>query len=460
MVKVFNTISGQKEEFTPLGPSVTMYVCGVTPYDAMHVGHAMSYISFDAIRRYLEFRGHRVKHVQNFTDVDDKIIARARERGLSPQELAETYILQYYADTAALNIRPAHLYPRATQEIPQIIHIVSQLISQGYAYAVAGDVYFRVSRFPRYGRLSKRRQEDMEAGARVEVSEAKENPSDFALWKASKAGEPAWLSPWGDGRPGWHIECTAMALHYLGETVDIHGGGQDLVFPHHENEIAQSEAFTGKEPFVRYWIHNGLLLMDEEKMSKSLGNLVTVKEVLSRHSADALRLLVLSSHYRSPLRYTEAALAGMERGVERLRQAAVSGPAQGEILEEYQEQFMAAMDDDFNTPQAVAVLFDLAREINRGQEAGAPVVKAKATLRRLAGVLGFTLEETSLAAPLVEPLIQLLVQVRGELRKARQWALSDTIRSQLEELDIALEDTSQGTLWRRRAAKEQNEPPD
>ncbi|MEE8471640.1 MAG: cysteine--tRNA ligase, partial [Dehalococcoidia bacterium] len=317
-MKVYNTLSGQKEEFQPQGDPVLMYVCGVTPYDACHFGHGMSYVIFDVIRRYLEYRGYRVRHVQNFTDIDDKIIIRAGEQGVSPRDLAEGHIKGYFEDMDKLNIMRAHVYPRATEEIDQIIDMVGGLVDRGFAYAVGSDVYFRVKNAPGYGKLSRRTLDGMLAGARVEVGEDKEYPLDFALWKGVKPGEPSWDSPWGPGRPGWHIECSAMSLRHLGETLDIHGGGQDLVFPHHENEIAQSEAFTGRAPFAKYWLHNGFVRMDSEKMSKSLGNLVTLGDALGRFGPDAIRLFVLSSHYRSPLTYSEEGLGAAQKGVDRL----------------------------------------------------------------------------------------------------------------------------------------------
>jgi cysteinyl-tRNA synthetase len=447
-MKVFDTLSGQKEEFAPRGDVVKMYVCGITPYDDCHIGHAMSYVVFDVIKRYLEFGGYRVKHVQNFTDVDDKIIERAQRLGVSPQELAERHIDRYFAEMEALNVKRADIYPKATEEIPNIIGVIEGLVAKGYAYQAAGGVYFRVRNVPDYGKLSRRSLEDMRAGAQAEG--AKEFPMDFALWKEAKPGEPSWQSPWGPGRPGWHIECSAMALSYLGETLDIHGGGLDLIFPHHENEIAQSESFTGVAPFVRYWLHNGLVQLGQEKMAKSTGNLITVGQALARYSADAIRLFILSSHYRSPLTYTEEGLEAMQRGAERLCQVArAQGPEGGDTLDAdgYRRRFVEAMDDDFNTAQAIAVLFDLARDINRSLEQGLGVAQAQAVLMELAGVLGLRLESRELALA-AKPLIELLISVRSQLRDDRQWSLADRIRSSLDELGIALEDTSQGTLWR------------
>jgi len=363
-VKVYNTLSGKKEEFLPQGDEVKMYVCGVTPYDDAHLGHAMSYIIFDVIRRYLRYRGYRVKYVQNVTDIDDKIIERANKRNMSTKELAEIFINSFEEDMKALNIEPPDVNPRATEVIPDIIEIVQGLIDKGYGYESQGSVYFRVRSVPDYGKLSHRSLDSMRSGARIETGEEKEDPMDFVLWKASKPGEPAWDSPWGKGRPGWHMECSAMCLKYLGNTLDIHGGGQDLVFPHHENEIAQSESFTGVKPFVRHWLHNGMVQLGGEKMSKSLGNLITIKEAVDKYSADAIRIFVLSSHYRSPLTYSEEILEAAEKGAERLRQTVnnpVSGNKTGKRIdtEPYRKRFSEAMDDDFNTAQAVASLFDL-----------------------------------------------------------------------------------------------------
>jgi len=454
-MKLYNTLSGQKEEFKPLGEEVGMYVCGITPYDTCHIGHAMSYIVFDVVRRYLEFKGYKVKHVQNFTDVDDKIIARANELGISPQELAERFIAQYFEQMDALNVKRAHIYPKATEEIAAIIEVISGLVQKGHAYEAKGDVYFRVQSKTDYGKLSHRNLDGMMAGARIEVEEAKEHPLDFALWKAAKPGEPSWPSPWGPGRPGWHIECSAMSLRYLGNTLDIHGGGQDLIFPHHENEIAQSESLTGV-PFVRYWLHNGLMQLGQDKMSKSTGKLITVEDALSRCSPDAIRLFVLSSHYRSPMAYSEEGLEAMDRAAARLRLAAHL-EAEGATAipfdpEPYRQRFIEVMDDDFNTAQAVALLFNLDREIYQRRSEGFAVEEAQQTLIELAGVLGLTLkeekrEELAEAIPSAQ-FIELLISVRDKLRDERQWAVADEIRSRLRELGIVLEDTAKGTVWR------------
>jgi cysteinyl-tRNA synthetase len=431
-----------------------MYVCGVTPYAECHLGHAMSYIVFDVVRRYLEFRGYKVKHVQNFTDIDDKIINRAQQLSIPPGEVAERFIAQYFADMDTLNIKRAHVYPRATEEIPKITEVIQGLIDKGYAYEARGDVYFRVSSDLDYGKLSHQSLDSLQAGARVEVGIEKEHPLDFALWKATKPGEPWWESPWGRGRPGWHIECSAMSLRHLGETVDIHGGGQDLIFPHHENEIAQSESFTEITPFVRYWMHNGLVQLEGEKMSKSLGVLVTIKQTLERFSPDTIRLFVLSSHYRSPISFSEEGLKAAEKGMERLRQ---SGFADGQhaTAEEtgtidtgvFRQKFIDAMDEDFNSAQALAVLFDLAREINRAVSQGVGVQKAQQMLRELGHVLGFTFEEREIRL-VADPFIELLISIRADLRKEKQWQLADEIRFRLNELGVVLEDVPQGTTWK------------
>ncbi len=451
-MKIHNTLSKQKGDFVPSDDEIKMYVCGVTPYDSCHIGHAMSYIIFDMVRRYLKFKGYKVKYIQNFTDIDDKIIARANERGIPAKEMAEKFIDEYFKDMDSLNIMRADIYPRATEEVPDIINTVQKLIETGHAYELHGDVYFRVQSANNYGKLSHRNLDDMRAGARIQVDEDKEYALDFALWKAAKPGEPSWDSPWGEGRPGWHIECSVMSQKYLGDSLDIHGGGQDLVFPHHENEIAQSEAFTGVIPFVKYWMHNGLLQLDEEKMSKSLGNLITVDEILRKNSADALRLFILSSHYRSPLSFSDEGLAAMEKGAERLTRAAnlESNDTQGQPLnsEPYRQRFIEAMDDDFNSAQAMAALFDLAREINKASEESIPIADAQSTLLELAEVLGLTLVKVQREFD-GGPFVDLLVDIRTQLRTAKQWQLADIIRDRLSGLGITIEDTPQGTKWQQ-----------
>ena len=450
-MKIFNTLSGQKEEFLPQDNEVKMYVCGVTVYDVCHFGHALCYVSFDVIRRYLEYKGYKVKYVQNFTDIDDKIINRSNERGIPWKDLVEKYIAEYFVDMDALNIKRATIYPRATEEIPMIIEVVKTLLEKGHAYVSEGSVYFSVKSYPSYGKLTHQNADDMRVTATTE-SEKKQDPLDFALWKAVKPGEPAWPSPWGDGRPGWHIECTAMSIKHLGKTLDIHGGGQDLVFPHHENEMAQSECYTGLEPFVRIWMHNGFLQLGADKMSKSLGNLVTVKQALERNSADAIRLFIISSYYRMPLRYSLEALDAAETGAERMRQALkAGGKAGGASLDAlpFKARFIEAMDDDFNAPQAVAALFDLVREINRGAEKGMDISGAQQMLKELAGVIGFTLEGKKIQLHgLQEVVIREKIRQRNEFRKAKEWKKADEIRDELLKSGIAIEDSPRGTTWK------------
>ena len=491
-MKLYNTLTHDVQDFAPAdGKTVKMYVCGVTPYSSTHVGHALSYVAFDTLRRYLEYLGFEVRHVQNFTDVDDKIIQRAKEQGIEPDELAEQFIDDFYRTMDALNIQRAHVYPRATQEISPIIETIRTLVDNGSAYPAGGDVFFRVTKKDDYGKLSHRTLDGMQAGARIEVDENKEHPMDFVLWKGARPGEPSWESPWGPGRPGWHIECTAMALTYLGSTLDIHGGGQDLVFPHHENEIAQSEASTGVVPFSRYWVHNGLLQLGEDKMSKSLGNLVSVEEALENYTPDAIRLYFLSSHYRSPLSYSDEGCAAMERSADRLRHVLKSEPtatSTGEPMDPapFQEQFLAGMDDDLNTPKALAALFDLSREMNRQRDDGHSIAAAQDCLRHLGSILGLTFEERTaplnidaglyhamvldLRAKIEEtgqselagmlpsadgadadtvsaPNIDLLINLRAECRNYKQYALADEIRDWLESQGISVEDSAAGSIW-------------
>ncbi|NJK81454.1 MAG: cysteine--tRNA ligase [Chloroflexaceae bacterium] len=474
-LQLYNTLTRTTEPFTTLEPGVVrMYVCGVTVYDDAHIGHAMSAIVFDVMRRYLEWSGYHVLHIVNFTDVDDKIINRANLLGIDPHELAERYIEEFLEQLKVLNVLPATRYPRATGTMPDIIGAIERLIEQGYAYAAAPDgstaqdVYFRVERFETYGKLSRRSREDMLGGTRVEVVAYKESPADFALWKAAKTDEPAWDSPWGPGRPGWHIECSAMSLKHLGEQMDIHGGGNDLIFPHHENEIAQSESLTGKAPFSRFWVHNGMLQLvnaqtgQVEKMSKSLGNLVTIKQFLIDDDGAVLRLLVLGSHYRKPLTYNEEVLADTRRKLERLRgalQGATGSHETGTSVDTLvgaaaaaREQFTFAMNDDLNTSGALAALFELVRAINVARDAGVgegPLLEAQTVLLELAGVLGLSLEASTPSTALeVGPFVDLLLELRGELRQAKQFALADKVRDRLSALGVVLEDTPQGTRWK------------
>ncbi len=463
MLRIYNTLTRKKEDFQTLEPKVVrMYVCGVTVYNDAHVGHAMSALVFDIIRRFLEYRGYTVRHVMNYTDVDDKIIARANQLGEDPFKLAQHYIDDYAEHLRALNILPATKNPRATQTMAEIQSMVKGLIEKGFAYAASnGDVYFRVTRDRQYGKLSGRKLDEMQAGARVEVGEAKEHPMDFALWKASKPGEPSWDSPWGKGRPGWHIECSAMNLAEFGEQIDIHGGGNDLIFPHHENEIAQTESLTGK-PFARFWIHNGMLQLAGEKMSKSLGNIISIKDFLAKREADVMRMLVLNGSYRAPLLFNDETLDAAEKNVARLksgfRPAAPSSKglpkeaagAFASQAESTRRAFIDAMEDDFNTPLAVAALFELVKSINTARDQGAndeQLQPAQGVLRELSGVLGLRLTEKQVAGD-ASGFVDLLVEVRAEVRKQKLYALSDLIRDRLHALGVSIEDTKDGTIWR------------
>ena len=452
-MNLYDSLSEQKRELTPSDGTVKMYVCGVTPYASTHVGHAMRAVIFDVLRRYLEYRGYQIKHVENFTDIDDKMIAGAAEMGISVAELAERNISAYLEEMDALNIQRAHVYPRATGEIAGIQEMISGLIEKGMAYESNGDVYYRVRMNKEYGKLSHRTVDTMRVGARIEPGEIKQDPLDFALWKGEKPGEPSWDSPWGKGRPGWHIECSAMSLAYLGETIDIHGGGRDLVFPHHENEIAQTESYNDGKPLARFWVHNGMVRMGEDKMSKSLGNFITMSEALDRFSTDALRLFFLNSHYRSPLTYSDENVLAQERAAERLRAALLPSSEDGQPLDAstYKQRFEEAMDDDLNTPRAIAVLFDLCREINRGRDEGKSVVEAQQLLRGLGELLGLTLAAPEAGDDVAaHPFIDMLVEVRTQLREAKQFALADSIRDGLTALGVSLEDSAEGTQWRMR----------
>jgi len=459
---VYNTLTREKEVFETLEPGkVRMYVCGPTVYSDAHVGHAMSSIVFDFIRRYLEYKGYDVRHVMNFTDVDDKIIARAAKEGEDPATLASRYTEQYKAQLDRLNVRRPTVLPRVSQTIPEIIRMVADLIESDHAYVTpGGDVYFRVRSDDDYGKLSRRKLEEAVSGTRALSSDEKTDEGDFALWKAAKPGEPNWDSPWGKGRPGWHIECSAMNLAYLGEQIDIHGGGNDLIFPHHENEIAQTESYTGK-PFARYWMHNGMLQLRGEKMSKSLGNLITIDEFLAEHDADVLRLVIAGSGYRKPLIFSNDVVADGERALERLRSALrpasgqiATGPAVDTLAEGVRRAraaFESAMDDDFNTAGALAAIFDLVRAINVARDAGIggePFAAAQVAFRAQTDVLGLRLETPKAENQSIAPFVELLLSLRQDLRKAKQWALSDKIRDELKALGVIVEDTPQGTTWR------------
>jgi len=462
-LRVYNTLSRKKEVFETLEPDqVSMYVCGPTVYDNAHVGHAMSSMVFDIIRRYLEYSGYAVRHVMNYTDVDDKIIMRAQFEEVDAVELAERYIEQYAQHLSDLNILPATVYPRVSTEMENIIQVVQGLIDKGYAYEVEGDVYFRVARDNDYGKLSRRKLEDMESGSRIDIDSRKESPMDFALWKAAKPGEPAWESPWGPGRPGWHIECSVMSIEHLGEQIDIHGGGNDLIFPHHENEIAQSESFTGK-PFARYWLHNGMMQLSGEKMSKSLGNLVTIGDFLENYEADVLRMLVLNSNYRNPLTFSDDVLDQTSRALERLRGGlrlafpeAAGAPqeildALAAQLEKTKTGFIEAMDDDFNSAGALGHMFELVRSLNQARDASATADQlsaAQQALREFGEVLGLKMETEAADQAGAAPFIDLLIEIRKDLRQEKLWALSDKVRDALKAHGVVLEDTKDGTIWR------------
>lgn len=463
-IRIYNTLTRRKEVFETLQPGrVLMYVCGPTVYAKAHVGHAMSALVFDIIRRYLEHAGYEVRHVMNYTDVDDKIIQRANALQVDPFQLSQSYIDEFNHHLQQLNIEPATVNPRATGEMANIIHLVQHLIDKGFAYPKDGDVYFRVRKQKDYGKLSGRKLEEMQAGVRIDVDERKEDPMDFALWKAAKPGEPAWDSPWGKGRPGWHIECSAMSMNHLGEQIDIHGGGNDLIFPHHENEIAQSEAATGK-PFARYWIHNGMLQFSGEKMSKSLGNLVTIEEFLSKHPADALRMMVLNGGYRNPLVFNDEVISQAESALERLRLALKpaypdAGGLDNEKLAHFKKEvekasqdFETFMQDDFNTSGALSVLFNLVRLINQMRDEGAMNAELKigqATLLNLTEILGLRLEkEKTEIGQAADGFINLLLEVRTQVREQKLWALSDLIRDRLAGMGVVIEDSKTGSTWR------------
>lgn len=466
-LKVYNTLTRQKEEFRPHEEGkVKLYVCGPNLYGPAHIGHALSYIIFDTFKRYLKYRGYMVHHVQNFTDIEDRIIETAKEQNTTIEALAQYHMKRFLAEMDALNVQPADVYPRATEAIPTIIEMTKALLAQGSAYPIAGDVYFRVRADKDYGKLSHRTLDEMESGARVAVDERKEDPLDFVLWKSAKPGEPSWDSPWGPGRPGWHIECSAMNYVYNGPQIDVHGGGQDVIFPHHENEIAQSESFTGKSPFAKYWIHNALLhLPGTEKMTRHLGGLVLIPEALAQHSADALRVFVLTTHYRSPLAWTNEGVDGAERGLEHLRAAAkaatspdsIAAPGEKNELQlfanETRQRFIAAMDDDLNTPMALGLIHDLAREINRAKAEGIKqsfLASAQAELRELTGVLGLTLKEAKSEVGEAETAeIDRLIQKRNELRRSKKFAEADKIRQELVSAGVSLEDSPQGTVWKK-----------
>ena len=474
MLTVYNTMTRKKEEFHPLhAGEVSIYCCGVTPYNDPHIGNARPFVTWDVIRRYLALKGYRVRYIQNFTDVDDKIINAANREGVTWKEISDRYIAAYFKAMDALNVRRADVFPRVSETMEDIIRMIETLIARGYAYVTeAGDVYYRVEAFAHYGRLSGRSLDDMEAGARVEVNAAKEHPMDFALWKAAKPGEPSWESPWGAGRPGWHIECSAMSVKYLGEVFDFHGGGNDLIFPHHENEIAQAEpCIDGDEKFARYWLHNGFITIDNEKMSKSKNNFFTVKDILKEFPGEVIRFFILQTHYRSPLDFSDERLREAQTALDRLRKAnevvaelsaregasdtAAELAAQAET---FLRDFDAAMDDDFNTALAISQMFGLAKEINRYHQEvergaafdAANFKKAADAYHAMAAIIGiFEQEEAAADDGLTDALMDLIIGIRQEARAAKNWAVADKIRDGLKEAGVVLEDTPTAVRWKR-----------
>ena len=464
-MKVYNTLTRKKEELVPITPGeIKMYACGPTVYNYIHIGNARPLCIFDILRRYLEYRGYNVKFVQNFTDIDDKIIRRANEEHVDFSEISERYIKEFWTDADGLNVRHATVNPKATENIDAIIQIISTLIEKGYAYEAQGDVYFSTEKFKDYGKLSHQPLEDLEAGARIMVGEVKREPMDFAVWKAAKPGEPAWDSPWGKGRPGWHIECSAMNWRYLGDTIDIHCGGQDLIFPHHENEIAQSECFTGK-PFAHYWMHNGYINVDNVKMSKSLGNFFTVRDVAEKYGYEPIRYLLISAQYRSPINYStdiiEQCISALNRlytcrdslDFELKNAADAEHDGDKAIIDgfdKYREQFISSMDDDLNTADAIASIFELVRDINTNVVGKTPskalVEGAIAMFDELTGVLGLVYNRKT---ETLDSDVEALIEARTNARKEKNWAEADRIRDQLKEMGIVLEDTAQGVKWHR-----------
>jgi len=464
-MKVYNTLTRKKEELIPITPGeIKMYACGPTVYNYIHIGNARPLCIFDILRRYLEYRGYKVTFVQNFTDIDDKIIRRANEEHVDFSEISERYIKEFWTDADGLNVRHATVNPKATENIDAIIHIISTLIEKGYAYEAQGDVYFSTEKFKDYGKLSHQPLEDLEAGARIMVGEVKREPMDFAVWKAAKPGEPAWDSPWGKGRPGWHIECSAMNWRYLGDTIDIHCGGQDLIFPHHENEIAQSECFTGK-PFAHYWMHNGYINVDNVKMSKSLGNFFTVRDVAEKYGYEPIRYLLISAQYRSPINYStdiiEQCISALNRlytcrdslDFELKNASDAEHDGDRAIIDgfgKYREQFIDAMDDDLNTADAIASIFELVRDINTNVVGKTPskalVEGAISVFDELTGVLGLVCNRKT---ETLDSDIEALIEARTNARKEKNWAEADRIRDQLKEMGIVLEDTAQGVKWHR-----------
>ncbi|MDH3567534.1 MAG: cysteine--tRNA ligase [Desulfobacteraceae bacterium] len=474
-LRIFNTLNSKKELFEPLeAGKVRMYVCGPTVYDACHIGHARSVVVFDVIARYLKAKGYDVTYVRNFTDVDDKIIQKANQLGVDSKAVAERFIEEFYQDMDALNVQRATIEPKATDHIAQIVEFIKKLILKGFAYPINGDVYYSVEKFKKYGKLSGRKLEDMEAGARIDIDERKQNPFDFVLWKSAKPGEPAWDSPWGHGRPGWHIECSAMSSEYLGETFDIHGGGKDLCFPHHENEIAQSESLSGK-PFVRYWVHNGFVNINQEKMSKSLGNFLMIKDVLKSYHPEAVRLFLLSNHYRSPIDFTDKAMDESSKGLDKIyalleRVEKKIGPIPVQDFEPgiCWKHFCEAMDDDFNSARSIGIIFDAVRSLNRvldqhenslSSEVTQTLQSGLADIRRTGDMLGMFLENPTryfnkkqtrvLEQKSINPdVVAEMVEKREVARKVKNWEMADQIRKDLLDMGIILEDRADGPVWK------------
>ncbi len=475
-LRIFNTLNSKKELFEPLeAGKVRMYVCGPTVYDACHIGHARSVVVFDVIARYLKEKGYDVTYIRNFTDVDDKIIQKANQLGIDSTAVAERFIEEFYQDMDALNVQRATIEPKATDHIAQIVEFIEKLILKGFAYPINGDVYYSVEKFKRYGKLSGRKLEDMEAGARIDIDERKQNPFDFALWKSAKPGEPAWDSPWGQGRPGWHIECSAMSREYLGETFDIHGGGKDLCFPHHENEIAQSESLSGK-PFVRYWVHNGFVNINQEKMSKSLGNFLMIKDVLKSYHPETVRLFLLSNHYRSPIDFTDKAMDESSKGLDKIyalleRVEKKVGPIF--LVQDVDpgicwKHFCDAMDDDFNSARSIGIIFDTVRSLNRlldqhennlSSEVKQTLQSGLADIRRTGEILGMFLEHPTQyfdnkqtqvleQKSIDHAVVAEMVEQREAARKSKNWEMADQIRKELVDMGISLEDRAEGPVWK------------
>ena len=465
MITLYNTLTRKQEIFKPLNDStVTIYVCGPTVYDYFHIGNARPFVVFDTLRRYLKYRGYNVKYVQNFTDIDDKMIKRAKEEGITVKELGDRFIKEYFVDAKGLNIIPADVHPRATEHINDMIEFIKKLIDKGFAYEVNGDVYFDTSKFSGYGKLSHQKFVEIEMGARVDINENKHNPMDFVLWKAQKPGEPAWESPWGKGRPGWHIECSVMSMKYLGETIDIHGGGQDLIFPHHENENAQSEALTGK-PLARFWMHNGYINVNGQKMSKSLGNFFTVRDISKRYDLEVVRVFMLLAHYRSPINFSDELLEQAKNALNRLynfksrindiKNNTSIKLKKEEIsflnkIDDYRQKFIDAMDDDLNTAGAMGVVFDFVKDVNiitsnnASSEFAFQVAKF---FDELTGVLGILFKENINYE--LDSEIEEMIKKRQEAREKRDWVTADRIRDELSARGIILEDTPQGIRWKK-----------